>query len=90
MNKESTLDIIIANNGSNTFTVYLGDGKGGFKEAKGSPFPVGHYPSTVNAEDVNGDGIMDIALPAYKDNTVTIYFGGKSGIHEADGSPLCR
>jgi hypothetical protein len=72
----------------NGLSVLFGDGKGHFILAKGSPFPVGHYPSTVNAGDVNGDGITDIALPDYRDNTVTIYLGGKSGIHEADGSPI--
>ena len=69
-------------------SVLFGDGKGHFMLAKGSPFPVGHYPPTVIAGDVNGDGITDIALPNHVDNTVTIYLGGKSGIKQADGSPI--
>jgi hypothetical protein len=56
----------------NGLSVLFGDGKGNFMLAKGSPFPVGKYPPTDIAGDVNGDGITDIALPNYEDNTVTI------------------
>lgn len=72
----------------NGLSVLFGDGKGNFERAKGSLFPVGNYPVTVVAGDVNGDGIPDIALPNYEDNTVSIYLGGKSGIKEAPGSPI--
>jgi len=72
----------------NGLSVLTGDGKGNFVPAKGSPYPVGDYPVTVVAGDVNGDGITDIAIPVFKDNAVTIYLGGKNGIKEADGSPI--
>jgi hypothetical protein len=72
----------------NGLSVLLGDGKGRFALARGSPFPVGHYPPTVAAGDLNRDGITDIAVPNYLDNSVTIYLGGTNGIHPAAGSPI--
>jgi len=72
----------------NGLSVLYGDGKGAFSLASGSPFPVGHYPATLAAGDLNGDGIDDIALPNHADNTVTIYLGGKSGLRPAEGSPM--
>jgi hypothetical protein len=72
----------------NGLSVLFGDGKGNFSLAPGSPFPVGHYPPTVVAGDLDGDGIDDIALPNHVDNTVTIYLGGKHGLRQAECSPL--
>ena len=72
----------------NGLSVLYGDGKGAFSLAKGSPFPVGHYPPTVVAGDLDGDGIDDLALPNHVDNTVTIYLGGKGGLRQAEGSPI--
>ena len=72
----------------NGLSVLFGDGTGKFKLAEGSPFPVGHYPPTVAAGDLNADGIDDIAVPNHLDNTVTIYLGGKTGLKPAQGSPL--
>jgi hypothetical protein len=68
-------------------SILFGDGKGNFTLAKGSPFPTGHYPPTVVAGDLNGDGLADIAVPNTMDNTVTIYLCGRDGIKQA-GPPL--
>ncbi len=71
----------------NGLSILFGDGKGSFTLAKGSPYPVGHYPATVVAGDLNGDGITDIAIPNNMENTVTIYLGGRDGIKQA-GPPI--
>ncbi len=71
----------------NGLSILFGDGKGNFNLAKGSPYPVGHYPATVVAGDLNGDGITDIAIPNNMENTVTIYLGGRDGIKQA-GPPI--
>jgi hypothetical protein len=68
-------------------SILFGDGKGSFTLAKGSPYAVGHYPATVIAGDLNGDGITDIAIPNNMENTVTIYLGGRDGIKQA-GRPV--
>ncbi len=72
----------------NGLSVLFGDGKGDFTLAKGSPFPVGQYPSTVAVGDLNGDGIADIVVPNYEDGTLTVYFCGRNGISPASYSPI--
>jgi hypothetical protein len=71
----------------NGLSILFGDGKGSFTLAKGSPYPVGHYPATVVAGDLNGDGITDIAIPNNMENTITIYLGGRDEIKQA-GPPI--
>ena len=94
-NGDHHLDIAVAHYsghaddpGRNGLSILYGDGKGNFALAGGSPFPVGNYPTTLAAGDLNGDGIDDIALPNHLDNTVTIYLGGKNGLKQAAGSPM--
>jgi hypothetical protein len=94
-NGDHRLDIAIAHYSGqatdpskNGLSVLLGNGYGTFTLAPGSPFSVGHYPPTVVAGDLNGDGIADIVVPNHLDDTVTIYLGGKDGIRPAAGSPL--
>ena len=64
----------------NGLSVLYGDGKGNFTLATPKPLPVGNYPPTVVAGDLNGDGITDLVIPNYLDNTITIYLGGKDGL----------
>lgn len=40
--------------------VYLGDGTGRFRPARGAPYRVGARPGFVQAEDLNGDGRLDL------------------------------
>src|SRR5207249_1675711 len=56
VNGDGKLDLVTANEGSNTVTVLLGNGDGTFTVAAGSPVAVGSFPYSVTVGDVNGDG----------------------------------
>src|SRR5947209_1371032 len=61
-NSDGQPDIAVANAGDNTITILLGDGKGKFVEAKGSPFPAGNSPNDICVADFNAHGKLDLAL----------------------------
>jgi len=61
-NGDGLLDIAVANQDSNTVTILLGIGNGGFSPAPGSPLAVGVSPLLIEAGDFNGDGIPDLAV----------------------------
>jgi hypothetical protein len=62
VNRDGKPDLIVANGGSQNLSVYLGDSKGGFVQAEGSPFPAGQNPSDIALGDFNGDGTTDVAI----------------------------
>jgi len=82
-------DLVIANSTSNNVTVLLGNGDGTFREAAGSPYPVGKNPSAVVVADFNGDGNADFAVANKVDNTISVFKGdGKGGFSEFPASPF--
>jgi len=82
-------DLVVANQGSNSVTVLLGNGSGGFTAASGSPVAVGNHPNSVAVGDFNGDGKADLAVANFADNTVTVLLGnGSGGFTAASGSPI--
>src|SRR5882762_249159 len=82
-------DLVIANSTSDNVTVLLGNGDGTFREATGSPFPVGKSPSSIVVADFNGDGNADFAVTNQADNTITVFKGnGSGGFTEFPNSPF--
>src|SRR6266550_8355526 len=75
VNKDGNLDILVANNDSGNLSVYLGDGKGGFSPAGGSPFPAGQEPNDFATGDFNGDSNTDVAIANHGVKTVTVLLG---------------
>src|SRR5262249_247918 len=78
------LDRALRDHGSYAVTVLLGDGKGGFAPAPGSPFAMkkGKHPHThgLALADVNGDGKLDLVTANNDDNDVAVLLGdGKGG-----------
>jgi hypothetical protein len=78
-NADGILDLAVANANDNTVTILLGNGDGTFTPAANSPVAVGSVPSSVVVGDFNGDGIADLAVGNYSDNTVTILLGNGNG-----------
>jgi hypothetical protein len=62
INRDGHADIVSPNLDGNDVTVLLGNGKGGFVQAAGSPFPCGDAPFNAAVGDVNGDGVADLAI----------------------------
>jgi hypothetical protein len=60
LNGDTKLDLATVNNEDNDVSVALGDGRGGFKRADGSPFAVGQSPYPLALGDLDHDGHVDI------------------------------
>ena len=66
--------ITSASTGRDGLFILLGDGTGHFHPQQHSPFPTGKSPSRIAIGDLNGDGINDIAVTNYNDNSITIFY----------------
>jgi hypothetical protein len=65
-NHDGLPDVVTTNLDDGTVTILLGDGKGGFCNAPGSPFPAGGKPWQVFVDDVDGDGNADLVIIPYQ------------------------
>ena len=59
-NGDGKLDIAVANSGSGSISVLLGNGDGTFQMALNTP--AGQTPWALIAKDLNGDGLLDLAV----------------------------
>ncbi len=105
-NKDGHLDVVTSGHnagnekippiGGNAIGLMLGDGKGGFRRAPGSPFPAGGNAFAFTIDDINRDGNPDVLTIPYerdlqdpKQLGVTVLLGdGKGGFSTMRGSPL--
>jgi hypothetical protein len=89
LNGDGLPDLVTANERSGNASVLLGDGKGGFSPAPGSPFPAGHSPNDLAVGDFNRDGRLDLAFANHDTQYLTVLLGdGRGGFSPAPGSPV--
>ena len=76
-NKDGKPDLAFANHDRKYLTVLAGDGIGGFRPLKGSPFHVDVTPHThgIAAGDLNSDGNLDLLTDSWGNNRLAILFG---------------
>jgi len=95
-NKDGVADVVTTDLDQNAVTILLGDGRGGFREASGSPFAAGIAPWAVGIDDMNKDGNLDLVVipyaPEVKDPKLvgmTVLLGdGKGGFRIMRESPF--
>ncbi len=95
-NHDGHPDIVTTNLDDSTVSILLGDGRGGFHNAPGSPFPAGAKPWELAIDDLNGDGNADLIVIPYQrdiarpeEDAVTVLLGdGHGGFKHLPGSPL--
>ena len=88
-NLDGKPDIAVANANSDSVTILVGNGSGGFTQAAGSPVGAGRTPLSVAVADFNLDGMPDLAVVNARPNNVTILLGdGAGGFIQASGSPV--
>jgi hypothetical protein len=82
-------DIVAPNVRGTSMSVLLGDGKGGFLPAAGSPVQVPARPYHAGLGDVNNDGKLDAILSHDDVSFVSVLLGdGRGGFRAAPGSPV--
>jgi hypothetical protein len=60
VNADNIPDLLVANTGTGTISVFLGNGSGGFTEQPA--VPVGTFPNSIATGDLNNDGKLDLAV----------------------------
>jgi Flp pilus assembly secretin CpaC len=91
-NADGFQDFVVTNFTDNTFSLFLGNGDGTFKQAPSSPFafPTGATgPIAMTAADFNSDGNLDLAIVNQTTNNVMLLLGnGNATFSLATGSPF--
>jgi len=92
-NSDSRLDLAASSHDSNDVQVLLGDGRGGFAAAPGSPFAaytgVKAHNHGLAVAEVNGDGRLDITVGHQETGSIAVLLGDGSGrFTPGPGSPI--
>jgi hypothetical protein len=85
LNRDGKADIVATHHEINALTVMLGDGRGGFTEASGSPFDFGVSLYQLIIADVDGDATMDVVAIS-GGNSIRVLLGDGRGAFKPGAS----
>ncbi|HSZ87570.1 MAG TPA: VCBS repeat-containing protein [Puia sp.] len=89
LNNDSFPDIAVANGEDSSITILLGDGKGNFTNAEGSPVSSNRSPNDIAIADLNKDGNLDLGIANTEISELTVLSGnGKGQFQQAERSPF--
>jgi len=80
---DGKLDLAVTNPSANTVSVLLGNGNGTFQPPAPALYVTGDHPIAVSTADLNGDGILDLAVTNLSANTVSILLGNGDGTFQS-------
>ena len=85
--KDGNMDLAFANHEKKYLTVLMGNGKGNFRAAPASPFPVKGIPHThgIATGDFNKDGRLDLATDSWGNDQVEVLFGDSLSLFSKTG-----
>jgi hypothetical protein len=72
---DSAKDLVVPNSGDDTVSMFLGDGRGGFRGKR--PLLVGTAPLVSAVADLDDDGRQDVAIAGGNTTTILLNRGGK-------------
>ena len=72
VNGDGHVDLVVADEGANSFSVLLGNGDGTFQTRK--DYPTGTAPVFVALGDFNNEGALDVVTANNTANTVSVYY----------------
>lgn len=77
-------DLIVTDQGNNSVSVFLGNGDGTFQPR--TDYRTGVAPVYVATGDFNGDGVLDLAVANFTDDTVSVLLGIPTAANPNAGS----
>jgi len=84
LNGDGFIDLVTANDGSDSVSVLIGNGDGTFKSAM--TYDGGIEPSSVRTGDLNGDGTIDLVVANDSTVAVSILLGNGDGSFQKSGT----
>lgn len=78
-NRDNRIDVAVANEFSESVSVFLGDGAGGFTLAQEIALDMGDGPVAIDAADLNGDRLLDLVVVNGGSDSVSILDGLSGG-----------
>jgi hypothetical protein len=91
VDRDQNVDIVVPNSapGVRTLTVLLGNGRGAFRPARQSPFPIAGEAFFAAVADVNGDQMPDLIATHSEDPRASLLLGDSQGVFKpAATSPV--